>query len=467
MPALLRRTFHAAARRLRPLASEQSGFTIVEVLVSAVMVSLIAGGVMTGLEASGRATSDIRDRSRADEIAQQDQERMRGMSALELQNLDQTRYVTFDGSAVPSCASATGACYTVQSTGQFLGSGSGKSCGTDQAAYVKVVSTVTWGQTPGLGGNRPPVVEQSIITPPIGGVILVKVPDEFGASGGTAGATVNVNGPDNLTTTTDSGGCAVFGGAALGDYNVTAAKSGYVDPDGNPTVTGTVTATASDTSTVNLKALGQAGSMSAQFQTTIAGTTCASTCSGQLAPSLSWFNPGMAAARSVTPGTPASTITTPVPANLFPFTTGSPPGYTNNYSVYAGRCSSDAPTSGGSFATVTPGGTAVPKINLPGMVINVSYRTVVNTIRVTPTLIKLTDSCGQVWSPPVRSAPADPNSPLGQLQYPGQPWGSYGICVQFNGYRAQTLFLNQNFGVANTANLTIDSRPPATKQSCP
>ena len=249
-------TSRAAAhfRCVRAPARLEDGFTIVEVLVSAVMVILIAGGVMTGLEASGRATADTRDRSRANEIAQQDQERLQGMSAIQLQNLNQTRAVTFDGSSVPSCTNATTDCFTVTSTGQFLGSGNGTSCGSDQADYLKVVSTVNWG-----GNNRPPVVVQSIITPPIGGTILVRVPNELGASGGTAGATVNIDGPDQFTATTDSGGCVVFSGASLGDYAITASKANYVDPDGNTSVSGTVTATASDTSTVNLKALGQAG----------------------------------------------------------------------------------------------------------------------------------------------------------------------------------------------------------------
>src|SRR5438105_3499769 len=75
MPAYLRRTFDAATRRLRSLADDQSGFTIVEVLVSAVMVVIISGGVLTGLEASGRASADTRDRARAQELAQQDQDR--------------------------------------------------------------------------------------------------------------------------------------------------------------------------------------------------------------------------------------------------------------------------------------------------------------------------------------------------------------------------------------------------------
>jgi Tfp pilus assembly protein PilV len=472
MPAFFRRISRAATRRLGLLAHSQEGFTIVEVVVSAAMTAIIAAAVLTAIEASGRASADLRDRSRADQLAQLDQERMQSMSAVQLQNFNQTRAVTFDGTRPASCTSATSTCFTVTSTGTFLGSVTGTNCDGSQADYVKVQSTVDW-----AGNRRPPVTVQSIITPPLGGTLLIKVPNETG-TGGTPGATVVADGPDKFSAPTDSSGCAVFAGAALGDYTITASESGYVDPDGAAAVTSPATATASDTASINLKPLGKAGLITASFSTVVSGAAncpAPAGCPNQQAPSLGWFGSGstfsMTNPAFKTPTSPTASIATPGPPfTLFPFTKGGAIGYTKNYSVWAGSCLGaqppNTPTDNRSYATVSPGASVTSTVFMPALLITVKAGASANpTIRVKPDRIKLTDGCNQKWFPPIDTNAASPTRTLGALAYPGQPYAPaskpYSICAEYNGYHTATPVTKANTDFINGNSVTVPVRTGA------
>src|ERR1700685_3896197 len=80
---------------MRRLAGSEQGFTIIEMIVSALMVAVIAGGLTLALVGSAHLPGQQRDQSEADALAQQDQERLKGMSSEELGSLDTaTRQVT-------------------------------------------------------------------------------------------------------------------------------------------------------------------------------------------------------------------------------------------------------------------------------------------------------------------------------------------------------------------------------------
>src|SRR5579884_260681 len=63
-------------RRLTGRVRDQHGFTLIEVLVSALIVTLIAGAVAGGLMANIKATGDQHRRTEAQALAEQDQERL-------------------------------------------------------------------------------------------------------------------------------------------------------------------------------------------------------------------------------------------------------------------------------------------------------------------------------------------------------------------------------------------------------
>ncbi len=82
-------------------------------------------------------------------------------------------------------------------------------------------------------GNTPPVVAESIITPPAGGSLIVQVVDAAGDP--VPNMTVAGSGAGTLNGTTGADGCVIFGGLNAGSYNVAVSQSGYVDKDGNTT----------------------------------------------------------------------------------------------------------------------------------------------------------------------------------------------------------------------------------------
>ena len=376
----------------------EAGFTVIEVLMSAFLVALIAAATATALVATAFTRADERHRTQAGEIAEQDQERLRGLSSEQLNGLDQNRIVDLDGTP-----------YQVNSTATFLNSSGGASCGSPgsgAAAYFRIVSTVDWNANtvPGSGANRePPVIAESIITPPVGGILLAQVEDQTGA--GLAGVTVSANGPDYAAGVTDSSGCTDLAALGAGTYTVTFTDAGYVDPNGDPSpVSGSATVTATGTSrpTTNPVTLGLAGTINAKFMA--AGN--AGNLSGQQANALSWFGNGTSTrmvdyATNTPPSTPATLIPASGTIGLFPFMfTG--PSYSGNYQVWAGPCQQMEPPAGVDKITVSPGSNQTAAVQEPALDIVVKN----GATRIAPSSISLSfqstsgTSCASTWYPP-------------------------------------------------------------------
>jgi prepilin-type N-terminal cleavage/methylation domain-containing protein len=458
---------------LRLLADSERGFTIIEVVVSAIIVASIAGAAASALLATTRMSADQRRHGQADAIAQQDQERLRGMTIKALSNLVETRTTpVYDGTA-----------YTVRSTGGFLSSTGSASCstsGSGAAAYVLIRSEVNWQANMKPGANvsdvanwstnsiRPPVVQESLITPNAGGTLLASVVDQDNQP--LAGATIAIAGKEFQDATTGAGGCAVLAPLTPGPYYVWATRSGYVDPNGNDDPIGGVAVTATGTSfpTPNPFRLGLAGLITAHFRTSYTLQGSATNITGQKAPSISWRDnqSGMSASKNVV--VPGNVATTPVqtPQILFPFNTGTPGVYTNNYAVWAGSCDTARPPTGGNLSnvTVSPGGTPAldggtfNRMRLPALLLNAHWRPNATTAYapVTPAHIMITDACGQSWYADVRPGTTYPK-PGGELAFPGQPYApnvtgqKLTVCVDYrvNGsspyYRATTTTHNTDF----------------------
>ena len=79
------------------LRDEQSGFTVVEVLVSALLVVVLSVGVLKALDAAEASSGGNKARGTAANLAQQDQERLRAYRAKELSNARETRVRTVAG----------------------------------------------------------------------------------------------------------------------------------------------------------------------------------------------------------------------------------------------------------------------------------------------------------------------------------------------------------------------------------
>ena len=398
--------------RRRTAHGREAGFTLIEVLVSALLVALIATAAAKALVTTSHTSADQRLRSQADGLATQDQERLRGLSDTQLASLSQSRPSTVDGTT-----------FTVQSTSTYEDTTGATSCSSTAAAYYRIVSTVSW--TEGFTNQSASIQEESLLSRPVTGDLLTQVTDQTGAA--IQGVTIAPTGPSTQTAPSDSNGCVMFAGLTPGLYSIGLTYSGYVDPNGNSTPTGTATVTTTGTAHPNggTFRMGQAGSIVGTFQT--------SGGAGGEADGISWLgnkgsipmSGGFRTAPTADPTTPSTGFTT---FSLFPFASLSPTDYTGNY-TRLGRTLRRAGAAGAQPRPVhrepgvrrdgpdDPGAAAGPRrraLQRPGRRPR------------TPAHVVLTYSdgtCTDQWSPPLLSTM---NATNGWLKNPGQPYAPSG-----------------------------------------
>src|SRR4051812_44591517 len=86
--------FRAHLLGARSRLRAQSGFALIEVVVSAALLLVVAGGVLAGIEGPSSIATKNESRSQATDLAQQDQERLRSMAFSSLAGYTQTTPVT-------------------------------------------------------------------------------------------------------------------------------------------------------------------------------------------------------------------------------------------------------------------------------------------------------------------------------------------------------------------------------------
>ena len=356
--------------RVRARVASQRGFTLIEVLVSALITTLIATAVAGALITNTDIISNQTNRSEAETLAEQDQERLKGLSAEQLDNLSQTYNVTAEGTA-----------FTISSQAWYLSSTNGQSCttaGGASATYFKTISTVT--NTNSAGTTKTLATDESVISPDAGGSLLVQFHDQTASP--LAGVGLSATGPESDSGTSDATGCVIFSGLNTGTYSLTYTDIGYVDPNGNPSAL-TDTATVASTGIAspgkgNPIELGQAGGITGNFATTDTSAVTA------YADGLSWFSSGGAGIPMASYRYNAKTITSSIPTitapngpsnmGLFPFVSSqSPVSYTNNYQVWAGTCRQEQPPAGTDTFTVAPGSNNPQTITEPALQVNFTW----------------------------------------------------------------------------------------------
>jgi Tfp pilus assembly protein PilV len=397
----------------RSLADER-GSLLIEVLVSAVLVAVIGVALFGALNSAAKVSGKSKTRAGAAAVAQDDQERMRAMPVASLNNFRDHRDPVVMGKIA----------YVVDSRAEWIADSKGATdCTANGAAadYLKITSTVSAKNIP-----LKPVVVTSTVTPAPGtftsdeGSLAVSV---TGADGtGRAGVNVAINGPASDVQLTDANGCAFFGYEPVGDYNITASASGYVDPNGNATATGTSSVGSQTVATLSLT-YDQAG----QAQVTMSSSRLKNDGQPETVDTYEGYvgfaNAGVTAnqgARIFGNGTQVKTITTP--PSLFPF-----PGA---YSVFAGNCFNNDPLRNGAAATpltVLPGkldhtvALSVPALNLTTLWNGAATGNL--TVTFTPTTASCTSTSWKVDRTMTTA------NHIGLLDDPGLPYGSYKICV--------------------------------------
>ena len=355
--------------RERSRAASEHGFTLIEVLVAALITLILSAGVATALISSTDYTGYERTSSQAQAVAQQDQERLKSMTDAQLTALNQTRTVTSGGSV-----------YTVVSTASFLSANGTSSCTSKSTAYFKIATTVTGG-----GASTAPIAKvETIIARPLAGSLVVAVDDPTATP--LPGVSINVLGQNTnyaAGATTDANGCVAFAGLPTDTYTINATDPGFVNPNGATTATESATVNQNGVTAANTLFMGAAGNARVGFRTVGSNgviydgnTTVTGHGAAPDAYELSYYGQGngiqmtnaacLLISASCSPsGTPTAysaanttNVTTIQAGSLFPFYISSSVQYANNYQVWAGGCSQEQPLqppSGTDFGTILPG----------------------------------------------------------------------------------------------------------------
>src|ERR1700677_3056834 len=250
----------AASMRSRSApARSQSGMTLIEVLISALMVSVIAIGTFTAFDTAGRASQDQRTHALAGQLAQADEEHLRGLTQSELTTLTNTTLIAqpiaenglclkeasagkWEYTATPiqaaynACPATefagsayTGTVFLLTTSARFV-SASTNSLACETAGtttdYIQTTSSVRW---PTLLSTRPAVTQSSIVNDSVTG-LLVKVFNQNHEP--ETGATVIVTGSKAYTQTTPPAGCVIFTGLTETSVKIAVSKTNYVDRAG-------------------------------------------------------------------------------------------------------------------------------------------------------------------------------------------------------------------------------------------
>jgi Tfp pilus assembly protein PilV len=220
---------------MRVSLSSDAGDTLMEVVISALVVGLIVVGTLTGFSVVNRASADQRHHSQASLLASQSQEQLRSDPATALDALESAPHTYTHP--------VEGTTYTITQEAQPIGSsGTTSGCSVSNAtaqtgAYIQIASSVTWPQL--KSAKRTAVKQSTLITPPTGSDLEVDVENgatpPAGVSGVTASAkfTPEEGGSTTIEGTTGAAGCVVFTGIPATSAIVSIAeKPGFVTPNG-------------------------------------------------------------------------------------------------------------------------------------------------------------------------------------------------------------------------------------------
>jgi type II secretory pathway pseudopilin PulG len=210
------------------MPSGDHGFALIETLVSAVMLAVVSLAVLSGIDGASGSAARERSRSVAASLAEQDQERMRAMSASQLTDYAPgARTVRVDQID-----------YEVVSRSEWIRDDTGgtTSC-TNNSAQVDYLRISTEVRSNVVGTNIEPVSMASLVAPPVSnarGTLGVQVNDRNNV--GIAGKTVQAKaaGGGTFTEQTNELGCAIFSRIPVDHYVLSLTETGGVDPFGNP-----------------------------------------------------------------------------------------------------------------------------------------------------------------------------------------------------------------------------------------
>jgi type II secretory pathway pseudopilin PulG len=427
----------------REALTSQAGDTLIEVVVSAMLVGLIVVAVLTGFNETNKVSQDERAHDQASVLAAESQEQLRSDPAPALALI-----ATPEGHVYETKVGGT--TYTITQKAEYInGAGEASGCAnskgeTEATKYIEITSSVKW---TALGKVRAPVKQASVITPPDGSGLEVDITNLGSPESPVAGVTVLVEG---ATTTTGAQGCVIYTGIPATAVNAEIYKVGYVTPSGEHKIVAKEISIAPNIITHYHNHLAAGGSITANFKhngATAKGDTfvAANNAMGvkpefEVGSTKFAFN-GEEEYEALTGTTTegyATSATTPVKSPSYP--TGDLFPFTSAWTVYAGDCTENNPAK---YGTVLPGSAIVPAGGNVSATVPTSYDTL-NLYRgasgTTPVStaqeVKITNlSCEtQVANNAIKAnyEHRQLTNAEGHLEVPYQPFGEFEICVAYN-----------------------------------
>jgi len=379
--------------------------TLIEVLISALMVSVIAVGTFTAFDTAGRASQDQRTHAVAGQLAQADEEHLRALTQSELTTLTNTALVaqpeaenglclkevsggkweytataiqgTYNGCSATSFAGEkyTGTVFLVTTTARFVSASSNSfACETTGSTldYIQSTSSVRWASLP---STRPPVTQSSIVNDSVTGLLVRVFNQNHEPESGVTVAVTGTSPTFSSSQTTPSSGCAILTGITNSSVKVAVSKLNYVDRAGkSPPAEQTVAITAGKSATVEF-IIGKLGEIEAEFVSENAVTKKLEKAEGD-----TFF----ARQGSITPpplnfvqGTDGAYKEKETLTPVFPFALPAAPHEPEPYSVYAGDCEENNPhtvnaavaLTAANEALVKPGGLAKVTLEVPTLTV--------------------------------------------------------------------------------------------------
>ncbi len=439
-------------------AGSQDGFLLIEVIISALLLGLVAVATFTGLQAVNANDANQRSHNEAVLLATQSQEELRSdpVTALELL-VSQSHVYT---------KAIDGTTYTItQQAKQLNGSGTPSSCAvteqsTNAAPNFRVTSLVTWN----LLKTEHPVKETTIITPPTGSAVQVDVGNAPAPTAGVAGVTAVVTysaletgTPVKLEGTTGTAGCVLFTGIRAISAKVEIdEKPNFVTPSGALKVQPTEVSIAPNLTTYDAVTYDEGGAIQANFmhegKAVNGDTFVVANTEIAVSPELEVgstafvepFESGSEERYAVKTSTYHSEALTAKGAryargDLFPFPS-------SPWTVYAGDCAENNPllvTKGvvkPGEGVVTVGGTTTVEVPMSYVNLEAYKGTEKNpssTLATATYAVKITNlSCSEAF--PAPSTPDNAtgvvyvhtqNTTNGVLEAPAQPFGKFELCL--------------------------------------
>ncbi|MBS1891329.1 MAG: hypothetical protein JST59_08550 [Actinobacteria bacterium] len=395
----------------------EDGFIIIEVLVSALILAIVAGAVLALITATTHSAASERNRSVAYGLAQEAQARMRTM-----------RLASLNGELTPEETTIGGTKYVIRSQGRFVNNKSGtRSCSSGEASadYVEITSTVS------SAALLNPVSIHSVVAPsngsldPSHGALAIQATNGEGKP--VSGVTATISGPTSATGSTGEEGCVIFADIPAptnSPYRVTTKGNGLINREGKTEETlPSVEVPAGGTQQVSVY-WDRAGAIAPQFVYAEPGT---GTLRAASIDSMMVFNSegGKPAAMFGTPG--IVKLAAPLETGpIFPFAA--------TYAVYAGSCTADKPEQSNSPAIgnvkVNPGLPSTPQIQVPALSALVTYL----GGNVSGATVVLTDAKCPETGTKVRRVYTSNPSGLAAVEGAatkaiGLPWSTYKVCA--------------------------------------